>query len=311
MATVLIVNCPMRRCGVYEFGRNLRNALTTDVFCSPAWYKSSPYMVRCGEHVLLYEECNQEPASLDSADLVIWNYHGSTLPWLNSSITDKKPSLLVVHDSIYPWSKQTFYLHSDPTFRETERHLKIGRPTPKPLSSQPEIIPNSIGSFGFGFPNKGFQDLIKRVNEEYDEATIRLNIPYNDSVDGDGINAFLTAQRCFSLAKPGISCYITHEYMPGYELLNWLAQNEVNAFLYKDNDSKGLASAVDWAIAARRPFAVSDSQMFRHVHHVAPPNKSLKETIRDGVGPFKPLYDIWNQKALLEDLEGIIKRVLG
>jgi len=315
MATILIVNCKPRRCGVYQFGWNLHGALSTPYDCCVAssctdgGYQS--FRGKCGKHTLLYEACGHEPRFLDEADLVIWNHHPATMGWLNSSITDKKPSLLIVHDTIYPWSKQTFYLHCDPTFQEDERHLRIGRPVPKPLMVQPEVIPNSIGSFGFGFPNKGFEDLVLRVNEEYDEAIIRLNIPYNDSVDGDGVNAFLTAQRCFSLAKPGISCYITHDYLGERDLLFWLAQNEVNAFLYKDNDSKGLASAVDWAIAARRPFAVSGLQMFRHVHNVAPANKSLKQTVADGIEPFTPLYWVCEQQALLYDLERIIKRVLG
>ena len=52
-------------------------------------------------------------------------------------------------------------------------------------------------------------------------------------------------------------------------------------------------------------------QMFRHVHAAVPPNKSLKETVNDGLTPFESLYSSCNQEALLKDLDGIIERVLG
>ena len=47
----------------------------------------------------------------------------------------------------------------------------------------------TIGSFGFGTPNKGFEKLVSKVLGEFDEAVIRLNIPYADFGDSEGLNA--------------------------------------------------------------------------------------------------------------------------
>lgn len=292
---ILLANCPPRKCGVYQFGASLIDCLRSVH----------------GKHKMLYEECEHIPILLEQADFVIWNHHPLTTPWLTSSITDLKPSALIVHDTKFPWSKKTFYLHSDPTLIETARDLRIGRPILPPLFEPPPVIPNSVGSFGFGFDPKGFEDLIHKVNDEYDQAIVRLNIPFNDSVDGDGLGAKLVARRCFSLAKPGITVYISFDYLDEEELLTWLAQHEVNAFLYKNNESKGLASTIDWAIRARRPIVVSGLQMFRHIHHLIAPNETFKEAIKQGTSRLQGLYDTWTPASLHQDLERIIERVFA
>ncbi len=294
---ILLVNCKPRQCGVYQFGLNLWRCLNSVE----------------GAHKVIYLETDTPDRFNEGyfygADLVIWNHHNVTSPWLTSNITDKIPSALIVHDSRFPWPK-VGYIHFDPDYLSTHRDLKMGRPILPPLDWTPAVIPNSIGSFGFGFDNKGFDDLILRANEEYETATVRLNIPSNNGVDADGLNAKITAERCFGLAKKGVTCYITHEWFDDEQMLTWLGQNEINAFFYKNNDSKGLASTVDWAIRARRPFAVSNLQMFRHVHDVISPTDSLKEIIKKGIAPLQHIYDNWTPKELHKDLEVIVPKVL-
>lgn len=291
MYNILLVNCGKRQCGVYEFGLNMWKCLK----------------VGQGKHNITYEEHDSKQSilnrGLDGIDLVIWNHHPVTTPWIDSELTDKTASAFILHDHRVYWPG-LFVLHCDPTFQESGRDFRIGRPILPPMMLQPDVIPNSIGSFGFGFSCKGFDDLIKKVNDEYDTAVIRLNIPYNTSVDHDGTNARKTAERCFSFAKPGVSCYITHDYMTDDQLTYWLAQNELNAFLYKENNSQGIASTIDWAIRARRPFVVSSHSMFRHVHSVPVGTESgFKKIVKNGIEALSGFYENWTPNNLHADIE--------
>ena len=61
-----------------------------------------------------------------------------------------------------------------------------------------------FGSFGFGFENKGFDKIIKLVNEQYDNAIIKLVIPIAH-FDPDPDRIHRMRELCFrSNIKPGI-----------------------------------------------------------------------------------------------------------
>ena len=55
------------------------------------------------------------------------------------------------------------------------------------------------------------------------------------------------------------------------QLLDFLAQNSLNAFLYEYQNGRGISSVVDHALAVKRPLALTRSSMFRHVNGTRPP----------------------------------------
>jgi SAM-dependent methyltransferase len=183
-----------------------------------------------------------------------------------------------------------------------------------PLPSKPVI-----GSFGFGTPKKGFEKIAQMVQEEYDEAVIRFNIPSADfGDDKDGVKARDIAEKCKSLiTKPGVQLIVTHEFMDDKAILDFLAQNTVNVFLYEHDETsgKGLSSAIDNAMAVQRPIVVSDGVMFRHVFDVEPSvcitKNNLKTIIQNGFAPLEKHYNEWNAENLLWEYERILNSVFA
>src|SRR5262249_46493040 len=99
-----------------------------------------------------------------------------------------------------------------------------------------------IGSFGFGTPGKGFDRIVKLVQEEFDEAIIRLNIPYARFGDEDGSKARQIAGQCRGLVKKqGISLSITHDYFDKKGLQDFLVGNSINVFLYEGMNGRGIS----------------------------------------------------------------------
>ena len=71
------------------------------------------------------------------------------------------------------------------------------------------------------------------------------------------------------------------------EMLNFLSKNDLNIFLYEHQGNRGISSATDWAIAVKRPLAVTKNSMFRHLFHCYPSicieDNSLKTILANGV----------------------------
>ena len=152
--------------------------------------------------------------------LVIYNYYPATMPWLTSRITRqyKIPQLGIMHEVTQEEADKAdnemfdFYLCPDPTLIENNPIVfKTKRLIPAyiNLKNVPDIV--TIGSFG----DKGFERIIEVVQKEFDQAVIRLLLPFNDRVDKNGrLNALSTAERCRGLVtKPGIQLEISHDIL--------------------------------------------------------------------------------------------------
>ena len=180
-----------------------------------------------------------------------------------------------------------------------------------PLPSIP-----TVGSFGFGTPGKGFERLVDLVQEEYDVAHIRFHIPYNDVVDvGGKLYGLPTAQRCRErLYKSGVTLTITHEFLTEPQLLNFLAGNTINAFLYDTDMKVGISGPGLHALAVHRPIAITKCGMFRHLLNTEPSicveDLSLNEIIANGTAPLERFYTEWSEGEFVKDYEGILERVL-
>lgn len=116
------------------------------------------------------------------------------------------------------------------------------------------------------------------------------------------------------IKKTGITLTITHDFLEQGEILDFLAQNSINVFLYQDKTNRGLSSTPDYALAVDRPLAISDSIMFRHLHAVSPSivygQSTLKQIIKNGIAPLKGIQSDWNHITLVWEYERIIKAIL-
>lgn len=327
---ILFVSHKKSQCGVYEFGKNI-----TDVLRYSKHYQF--IRVECSSiNELRVAIARNAPAA------IIYNYSSLVFPWIGSELYRSKiaslpfPQIGLIHDinqhiadtatayrtgfvpgvSSIMNSSFDYYIASDPTILpRNPRVYKTGRLIPSYQNDFP-IPPNLVvGSFGFGCGDKGFERIVQSVQREFDEAVIRFNIPAADFGDSGGVSARAIAGQCGAkVIKPGIRLTITHDYLDSKNLLDFLARNTVNVFLY-GGDGRGMSSAVDVAMAVQRPIAISDNPAFRHIFDVEPSvritKNSLKSIIQNGFSPLQKHYNEWSPENLLLEYEGILDSIFA
>lgn len=334
LKTILFVSHKKAQCGIYEFGKNIYSVLK----------KSQHYnftRVECSDINDLHAAIAKHNSSA-----IIYNYHPSVLPWVATKIAPRVyknnitsvniPQIGIIHEITQETADSTtaykrkflpgtsvrlsnslfdFYIAPDPTLLLGNPYVyKTGRFIPPYQNNFHAPVLPTIGSFGFGTPKKGFDKIVDIVQQEFDEAIIKLNIPFADFGDKDGMNAKRIAEQCKSLiTKPGIQLFITHEFYDNEAVLNFLAQNTINVFLYEDTGNRGLSSAIDNTLAVQRPIAVSDSPMFRHLFDTEPSvqvsKNSLKTIIDNGFAPLQQHYNEWTAVNLLWEYERIMTSI--
>ncbi|MBK9464477.1 MAG: hypothetical protein IPN56_06710 [Chitinophagaceae bacterium] len=331
---VLFVTHTPRQCGVYEFGKNVFNGISTSQ-----------------KYNFIKAECD----SLDELNVaikkhnpaaIIYNYHPSVLPWLcakiskgiyrNNLVDIKAVQIGIIHEItqqvadtatsygnkfiLGPSQKKLnslfdFYIAADPTLLlKNPLVFKTGRLIPSYNKDKTEPPITTIGSFGFATPKKGFERLVQKVQEEFDEAVIRLNMPSADFGDANGENAKFIAANCKSLiTKPGIKLEISHHFMHEDVVLDFLAGNSMNIFMYGDTVGRGISSAVDNAMAVKKPIGVSRCQMFRHILQAMPSicveDNSLKNILNNGFSPLEKISKNWDAENLRWEYERILDSV--
>jgi hypothetical protein len=310
--TVLLVSHKVRQRGTHEYGENIADALR----------KSSEYS-------FLYLECSHErelraAIARTSPSAIIYNYDSKVMAWLTGQVTRKHkvPQFCIMHEVTQEEADRAtqevfdYYLCPDPTLEEHAPFVfKTARLIPPYLNYQwnPDIV--TIGSFGFGAGDKGFERLVSLVQEQFDEARIRLHMPFDEVVDKQGQEALATAERCRSLVtKAGIQLDINHEFLTRQELLDFLAGNTLNAFLYDTSRARGIASTTDFALAVQRPIAVNRCPAFRHLNSATPSvlieDATLTQIIGNGIAPLVPLYNDWSEARFIMCYERILDSVL-
>lgn len=296
-ADVLFINHPEQQCGVHQYGRNVANQL-----------QAIPGLRLAYREVSTAEQFFSARSAV-TPQAVIFNHYPATMTWLTPEVAAmvKEPRLGFLHEmtqqAVDEATSELFDWHlvSDPTIRTSRPDVFLSpRLLPDFCNYQPLPAKPTFGSFGFGIATKGFEEVIDRIHEEYDEARIILRMPFNDVVDPRGMHhALATAQRCRQrVRKPGIALDIHHDFLPAPDLLQFLAANTANVFLYDESLHRGISSVLEFAIAARRPLIINDCAMFRHVSSQVPNISIRKRPIRaivaDGVTPLVPLYNDWS-----------------
>ena len=309
---VLFASYAVPNCGAHQYGRNLFSAL-----------KSSRKFYFEYADIRSLKDLDRVVGNDFSA--VILNYHPTTIPFIQIDMPRRysPPSIAVMHglgqqeaDSIRQGFFQ-YYVMGDPTLRSVNPYVfPTGRiiPTYENKKPLPETI--TIGSFGFANKTKGFERLVNAVQEEFDCAVIRLNIPANGLGDRDGALAKQEVALCRKrLWKSGIRIEATYEFLDNSGLVDFLAANTLNALLYDYVSQDGISSAADHAIAAKRPLAITKSRMFRHLHNLNPPitieDISLKEIIQNDIRPFEHLLREWTAESICRRYEDILTEVLS
>lgn len=181
-------------------------------------------------------------------------------------------------------------------------------PFPRPLDGDPRIqtriagdVP-VIGSFGFGTPGKGFENLLAAVNHEFDRAVVRVNIPSGTFIGTDNIHREsypkYIEKLCKNIAKPGVSVDFTYDFLSPEDLIDWCSENDLNCFMYT-RCQPGLSATTDQAIISGQPLVTSSNDTFRHIHQYIPPYPltSLRDAMVNTRPQVEAMQRDWSKSA--------------
>ncbi len=304
--TILFINHKERQCGVQQYGRRCGHILKKSINFN-----------------FVYVEADSEAeyfAAVDSNNpiAIIYNWFPITMGWIGPQSVSRYPN--ITHYSLYheeyPPTWFNYLLMVDSTLADTSNTFSV----PRPLAEDSGIVyTNStittIGSFGFGFGNKGFSRIVRMVNDQFDEAIIRFHTPRAFFGDRDGERSSPMMASCYQqMSKPNIKLEFSTEFLDDTSLLNFLASNTINMFLYDPEPGRGLSSVMDYIMCINKPLAISNSNMFRHVLHTAPSlyigSKSIKEIIEAGNGNTQTFREKWSHQNFIARYETIINSTL-
>jgi len=307
MHNVAFINHKQHQCGVYQYGYRTGRILKNSTAYSFAYCE-----------VESKEEFFSAVLPLNPI-AIFYNYHPSTMSWIGSECFNAFPSAkhLGLHheggeSGFFEWS-----VILDSTFKDSGNRISVLRPLFETVEANHKSPIPTIGSFGFGFGNKGFGRLSKVVNEQFDEAILRLHVPAAYYGDREGLAAPCVLSACQQqLKKSKIKLEMTTGFMGDEQLLDFLASNSLNAFLYDEMaPTRGLSSVIDYALSVRVPIAISKTVMFRHIYNTSPSicfeDRTLPEIMASGSEPLQQYRDLWSPNRFLERYEGIVKKVTG
>ena len=277
-APVLLLNHSQQRCGVYQLGKR----------------------VACLTHTT-YQEI-ESPEQFTAAvgtnawRAVVINYHPGTMPWLTPELVRRvspAPAIAILHDYVPNQGFDAFLCLGD-RYDHNPRIYGLPRPLPtyatKPTTNHDVPI---IGSFGLGFHGKGFSRLVRLVADQLPAAKVRLHIVPADFHHGPGYAERTIHElraECLAAVRPGVEIEFSHDLLPEPALLDFLSGNDMNCFLYDDRGSIGISSTVDYALAVRRPLAVTRSSLFRHLPDTCCVEyHTLPELLTGGISHLEPL----------------------
>jgi len=281
---------------------------------------------------ILFTDClNQLDLTIAKINprVVIYNYHAiaSTLAQDNN-IRQKYPNIIYImlhHDMhqqlIDNYSPAAnfgikYLITADTTLKGNEHVFLVNRLIP-PHKPKPYVdlgIP-IIGFQGFGPPHKGIYRIAQHVQHEFDKAIIRLHIPFSFFGDSHGTEARARVSEVRNIiTKPGIKVEATHDLRSTEDIIDFLGQNTINCYFYNLLPGAGLASSPDYALAARRPIAVTKSHQLRNFIGLSPSicieDNSLKDIISFGTKPLENLHKLYTEESVISDYEKIIDKLL-
>lgn len=263
---VLFLNHTQLACGVYQYGKRLFELLVA---------------VQCDDATFAYAEVDSlsaycEKVRESAAEIVLYNFHGATMPWLNRSVIVAQPGGKI-HVGIHHESPVPFFDYivdvSDlarPLFEHIPDRLSEGiDPVVKDFVdyAEEDSVP-VFGSFGFGFDNKGFHKIVEMVNQQYDRAIIKFIIPMAFYDPNRAHTLQLARNKCIAanVKHPNVKLMILHTFLSNEDILYFLSKSTMNMFLYDKMNGRGVSSAIDYAMSVGRPIGISDSHMFRNVY---------------------------------------------
>lgn len=312
MKKILFVNHKEKACGVQQFGKRVANSFVKNTTQFLGYY------VECSS----LEEYAAELEKIHP-DIIVYNYLIETMPWLNPSIVEylRKFNIkqgLIVHNSGYA-NFFDFYLHQVPAYPENNNNFALLRPLFE-YDGQPKPKTDSkirIGSFGFGTRTKKYPLICQTVCKDFPDTdvVIRLHLTVAHFVYDCAREMEDVKRRCIeAVTRPNVTLEFSHEFWDDKESLDFLAENDLNIYLYECfNHYAGISSSIDYLMSVRKPVAINRSNMFSHIYDAKPSicieDNSLGQIIKNGFSPLQPYYEAWSPIRFTEHLEKVFLKL--
>ena len=302
---IYFINSKTKNCGVYQYGLRIWDII-----------KESKLDISYHEIDNLNEFYNLD---LNSVDILFFNWiEGGVdgpLGWYQqSTVIDIKENyghiktITICHTPDFNSATFDYYIDQNPL------HNGFIRPLYKYDLNKPKIqhdIPH-IASFGFAGDHKGFDNVIKLANEQYNEAQINLHITNAHYGDSQGVHQHRIIEELKTIPrKPGIKLNITTEFLSNDDILDFVYNNDIIILAYKiGRDSSSLP---DYPISTNTPIAITNIGMFSHLY-----NENLDislHTIPEILEYNKKsnyigkLRESWSRENLLEMFESLVTMI--
>lgn len=254
---ILFINHNSQRCGVADYGRRVFSILESQM------------------------DITMSDVEEDGYDVILYNYHYATCRPMKMEVARQ---IALFHEA-----HLNFQFDKVIAVQDLPRPLINWNPHGDHISST-----SIIGSFGFGFADKGYERICELVKEQFPQgASIRFNIPFAEFGDNDGVLAKEQVKRCEEILNgSNISLNVNHDFLSQNDILRFLHRTDINLFLYKPSHGRGISSTIDYALSVKRPIGVSNSEMFRHLpKEICVDNISIPDLIKQGIEPLKKVYE--------------------
>lgn len=208
----------------------------------------------------------------------------------------------------------------DPTLQSTSKVWGLPRVIKRHQASNGVRYDSEVWVSTFGFPSpwKANDEVVRMMNDEFEDAVFRINIAPASHQEGTGLQDMTIqfANDLVMIAKPGIKIRFTQHYMEDEDLVSWLAQSDVNVFLSRPErgveTGGALLASADMAISAQRPLLVSNNIEARHLSLYACA-KTLREAMDPNplmIAPVDFLYGLWSPENFAARMDGAIREYL-
>lgn len=272
-----------------------------------------------------FRECSNKDELIDifdeiAPDAVIYYYSQNTMPWITHNVVNllSVPQLGLVQEKPETATKNLFDYYLCPDEKNVDikdNIIKIKLLIPPYINetSLPEIP--TIGSFELNYNEINFERLIDNAQSEFDEVNIRLLMPY---VEPDDVKAREKinerVKRCHSLInKPRIKLSIYHNSLDKLQLLDFLAENTINAFIFNQINSFEIINIINYALAVQRPLIINQNNI-QQMMNISPSifieNSSIRQVILNGIVPLVPYYNEWCEASFLHDFDQKILKTI-
>lgn len=301
MKTVLMINHRNKACGVQQSGRRIYKLL-----------QDSEKVNFVYREVDSFNEFKSSKGNL-IPNAIFFNWHQGTMPWLTKEIVKNLgiKSYFYFHTKLLDPSIGTYLFFGDYALNRNllpiNRQILVPRPLLKYTGDYRKNDTINIGSFGFPFWQKGLHTLTKLVNDTFDKAVLNFHMPKSHFGDPTGQSLKEVANECRRLnTNKNVKLNMTHNFIDDNEVLNFLAGNDINVFMYTDN-GEGLSGVPDYALSVRRPIAISDCTMFRHFmkDEIRLDKHSIIEILDLGTKPLEEFYEKWSIENFIKKMEDI------